>query len=340
MIHQVEEVGDVAEALRHLLALGVDDEPVVHPMVGKPLAQGDGLSALVLVVRELEVHPTAMQIEALTEDVEAHHHALAVPAGPAVTPRRRPRRLTRLGQLPQHEVGGMALVLGTEHLAVTAAFDHVGEALVDQQAVVLHRLDIEVDAVVGRVAAADVDQLADHRHHLLDVLGGVRHVGRPGDTELAHGLEPHRLAFRRDVLPRPVLVVGPVDDRVVDVGDVADQSHVQTGPLEVTTQNVVDQRGSTVTEVRRAVHRRATQIDAHRAGLAHGELTYLSGGGVVQVQHGPPAYVSATASPRMNSPCRSNAATAPITIVAGDSTTTPASSDNAHRTTCCSIEVA
>ena len=132
VIHQVEQVGDVAEALRHLLALGIDHETVVHPMVGKSLAQSNRLSALVLVMRELEVHATAVQVEALAEDVEAHHHAFAVPAGSAVTPRRRPRWLARLGQLPHREVGRMPLVLGTEHLAVAATFEHVGEVLVDQ----------------------------------------------------------------------------------------------------------------------------------------------------------------------------------------------------------------
>ena len=116
----------------------------------------------------------------------------------------------------------MALVLGAEHLAVAAAFDHVAERLVDEQPVVLDGLDAEVHAVVGDVAAADVDELADHRHHLLDVLGGVGDVGGPGHAELAHRLEPHRLALRGDLLPRPILVVGAVDDLVVDVGDVAD----------------------------------------------------------------------------------------------------------------------
>ena len=84
---QVEQVRHVAEALRHLLALGVDDEPVVHPVVGEALAERDRLGALVLVVREAQVLAAAVQIEALAEQVEAHHDALAVPPGPAVAPR-------------------------------------------------------------------------------------------------------------------------------------------------------------------------------------------------------------------------------------------------------------
>ena len=87
VLHQVEQVVHVAQALRHLLALGVDDEAVMHPVVGEALAQCNGLGPLVLVMRELEVLPTAVQVEAFAEQIEAHHHALAVPAGPALTPR-------------------------------------------------------------------------------------------------------------------------------------------------------------------------------------------------------------------------------------------------------------
>ena len=64
---------------------------------------------------------------------------------------------------------------------------------------------------------------------------------------------------------------------------------MQAGPLQVAAQHVVHERGAAVAEVGRAVHRGTAQVDAHRAGLAEGELTYLPGRRVVQVQHGPPA---------------------------------------------------
>ena len=87
MLHQVEQVGDVADALRHLLALGVDHEPVVHPVVGEAFPQRHCLGPLVLVVGELEVHTATVQVETLTQQAEAHHHALTVPARTAVAPR-------------------------------------------------------------------------------------------------------------------------------------------------------------------------------------------------------------------------------------------------------------
>ena len=196
MLEQVEQVVDVAQALRHLDAFAVDDPAVVHPVVGERLAQCHGLGALVLVVRELQVLTAAVQVEILAQQVEAHDHALAVPSGTPVAPRRRPRRLARLGQLPQDEVGRVTLVVGAEHLAVAATDEHVVEVLVDEQAVVGHRLHAEVHTIVGEVRRTAGDQLFDHRDHLRHVLGGVRDVGGSVDVDLAHRLEPHRLALR------------------------------------------------------------------------------------------------------------------------------------------------
>ena len=81
------------------------------PVLGEGTSDGDGLGPLVLVVGELEVEAAAVQVEAVAEQVERHHDALGVPARPAVAPGRRPRRLARLGLLPQREVERRALLV-------------------------------------------------------------------------------------------------------------------------------------------------------------------------------------------------------------------------------------
>jgi len=87
MLNKIKQIGHIAQTLRHLFAFGINDETVVHPMIGKRLSKSNRLSALVFVVRELEVHTTAMQIEAFAQNVEAHHDTLAVPTGSAFAPR-------------------------------------------------------------------------------------------------------------------------------------------------------------------------------------------------------------------------------------------------------------
>ncbi|MEJ7720318.1 MAG: hypothetical protein WKF58_07635 [Ilumatobacteraceae bacterium] len=241
-------------------------------------------------MRELQVHAAAVQVEPLAEEVEAHHDALAVPAGPSSAPRRRPRRLAGLRQLPQHEVGRLALVLCAEHLALAAAGEHLVERLVGEESVVLDRRGDQVDAVVGDVGAPDVDELADHRHHLRDVLGGVGHVRRRLHVETVHRPEPHLLAPLRDLVPGALLASGALDDPVVDVGDVGDEAHLEAAPLGVAAEDVEDERHSAVADVRRAVDRRPADVHGQRVGLTECQLTDLARCGVEEAEHGRTAY--------------------------------------------------
>lgn len=69
-----------------------------------------GLRDLVVVVRELEVYAARVHVEPVACDGARHDRTLDVPAGPALAPRRWPRRLARLRRLPQREVGRRALL--------------------------------------------------------------------------------------------------------------------------------------------------------------------------------------------------------------------------------------
>ena len=102
--------GEVAERLRHLVAAD-RHHARVDPVPGEVVAGGSRLRPLVLVVREREVLATAVEVEALAEQVERHRRALDVPSRPAAAPGRVPRRLAGLGRLPEREVHRAALRL-------------------------------------------------------------------------------------------------------------------------------------------------------------------------------------------------------------------------------------
>ena len=152
------------------------DHARVDPVAREWVARGLGLGALVLVVREHEVVTAAVQVEALAQQIERHGRALDVPARPAAAPRRVPRRLARLGRLPEREVDRAALRL-VDVDAGAGRLEQLLERAVRQRAVAGERLDVEVHALaVDHVGVARVDQLADEVEHPLDVLGGVRAV--------------------------------------------------------------------------------------------------------------------------------------------------------------------
>src|SRR5205085_7089678 len=119
---------DVAERLRHLDA--VDGQHlVVHPDPREGMARMRALALrnLVLVVRENEIEPAAMDVEGLAELGLAHRRAFDMPARPAAAPRAVPTGLVGGGGLPQHKIAGIALVgrdldpRASDHLVAAAA---------------------------------------------------------------------------------------------------------------------------------------------------------------------------------------------------------------------------
>ena len=120
---------DIAERLRHLLRAHVD-EAVVHPVTRQRLAamRAAALRDLILMMREDEVEPAAVDVDRLAQMRADHRRAFDVPARPAAAPRAVPADHASLARLPQHEVGGVALVgrdldprAGDHRLAVAAA---------------------------------------------------------------------------------------------------------------------------------------------------------------------------------------------------------------------------
>ena len=84
-----------------------------------------------------------------------------------------------------------------------------------------------------------------------------------------------------DLIPRTIFAICTVNDLVVDIGDIGYQSHLNTAPLHISAQNVVDQCGSAVAKMRRAIDRWTTQIDAQLARLTHFEFAHIACHGVI-----------------------------------------------------------
>ena len=62
-------------------------------------------------MREHQIGAAAVNVKPFAQQAQAHSHALNVPAGAPGHPRRIPRRLARLGCLPQREILRAALAL-------------------------------------------------------------------------------------------------------------------------------------------------------------------------------------------------------------------------------------
>ena len=127
----------------------------MRPDPREVVAERIRLSELVLVMREDEVEPAAVDLEHRPEQLLRHHRALDVPAGTAASPGRVPPRvLVRLVRLPQREVA--RILLARVRLLL---LDLVGP-LAGEAAVLRIARDAEVDVAFHLVCVAALDQLA------------------------------------------------------------------------------------------------------------------------------------------------------------------------------------
>src|SRR5690606_18396345 len=254
---------EVAERLRHLLVIDVH-ESVVHPHLRERVVGcSAGLGNLVLVMRELEVHSAAVNVEPRSKEVVAHRRAFDVPSRPPIAPRRGPVRLARLGALPQHEIERIALRIVDGNACARA---QVAELFARELAVALELRDgVHHVAVACDVRIPLLDQLLRHRDDARNVLRRARLVIRPQDPEpvvvLVHRLDESigQLAHALAVLRRSR------DDLVVDVGDVADEDHLVAFVGEIAPYDVERDLRTCVPDVTVVIDGIAAHVHAHDA---------------------------------------------------------------------------
>ena len=247
-LQQLVDGDEVALALRHLAALDLQ-EAVVHPVVGhgRRAVAAARLGDLVLVVREDQVEPAAMNVEAVRQRLRlgrqpvlqlvpqkriAHRRALDVPAGAAADRKRRavdrerrvPAGLGVGGFLPQHEIAGVLLVRVDRDPRARLL---LVEIALRELAVVGHRRGVEQDFAFRRIGMAAVDERLNQAHHVGAAIGARQHVfGR------ARLMRRRQAAERGHVLL--VLFVGRL-------GDLADRL-VQRKPAGLDLRAIVAQR--------------------------------------------------------------------------------------------------
>ena len=176
-----------------------------------------------------------MDVDGLAEVLVRHSRALNVPARTALAaPRRIPCGLARLCSLPDREVHRILLDLTDRNAGAGLQLLH---RLMAQLAVLRERLGAEVNVAVGcNVSVAILDQALNNIDDGIHGFGRTRVYGRLFyaktlcineillDIALGDGVEVH------------TLLVGLVDDLVVNVGKVLHELDLITAVLEVTAQ--------------------------------------------------------------------------------------------------------
>ncbi len=270
---------DVAQRLRHLLAAEVH-HPGVQPVPReRTVAEGPfGLGKLVFVVREDQVRAAAVDVERFAEVAVRHRRTFDVPPRAAGTPRAVPRRLARLGALPQREVERAVLLLA--HLDARARAQ-VLDALLRERAVVRELGDGEVHVARGGVRQPARLEMADDLQHLGNVLGRARLDVRRLHVQRRQVLVHEPRVVLGHLRRRAPLELAALDDLVVDVGDVADERDRVARRAQVPGDDVERHHHARVADVTAVVDRDAARVHPDPPLFQRNERDLLSSAGVV-----------------------------------------------------------
>ena len=264
----------------------------MHPGPGeRPAAGGERLRGLVLVVREHEVDPAAVDVELEAEQRLGHRRALDVPAGAPAAPGRVPRGvLALLLALPQREVERVPLAVGAlDALALV----HLLDVAAGQLPVGGQRAHAEVDVPVGHVGVVGVHERGDQVDDRADRLRGQRLVvgaAEPEPVGVGHVGGGH---LARELVRGDARLDRGVVDLVVDVGDVDHQRDREALVLEEALEQQEGHVRPRVADVHARVHGGPAGVDAHPERIARVEPLQAAGAGVVQrdlAWHGRPPY--------------------------------------------------
>ena len=109
-LDELRDAHHVPRGLRDLLA-GQTEVAAVHPDGDDLVSNGTfRLRDLVFVVREAQVVPARVDVEAIAQVLHGHRRAFDVPAGEPLAPRARPfHQAAGAGGLPEGEIGGVPL---------------------------------------------------------------------------------------------------------------------------------------------------------------------------------------------------------------------------------------
>ena len=209
-----------------------------------------------------------------------HGRAFDVPARPAATPRAVPAGLFGGRRLPQHEVGGIALVRRHLH---ARALDHLLARAPRQRSVARERRHVEQHVAFRLIGVAAGEQALDHRDHLGHMCGRVRLDRRRQHVQRRHVLVVGGGVALRDHRGRDPLGRGGGHDLVVDVGNVAHIDHVAVAPLEHAEQHVEHDGRSGIADVRVIVDRGAAHIHGRPTRVGRGKCLLAPGQRIIEL---------------------------------------------------------
>ena len=169
-----------------------------------------------------------------------------------------------VGGFPEHEVERIFLAIPHRDAHARA---HLIQVAPRQSAVLRVRADSEVDIPARRVGVVALDQPGDEGDDLRDMFRHPRVVVGRLDRQCLGGFPIGGDILFSDLGDAHVEASGPLDDLVVDVGEILDVRHLVTDVLEITAHHVARDEGVHVPQMRTILDGETTDVQADLTGL-------------------------------------------------------------------------
>ncbi len=284
----------VAQTFGHFFVVHID-KTVVHPGVHKGLAIGAfALGNFGFVVRKLQVGAAAVNVQRFTEQFAGHGRALNVPAGATRAKHAGPFGVVGFfgfGALPQHGVERVLFAFAHRHALTSAQIIErfaaqlpvVGK-VPDRQIHVTGVFTARTGTAVRAIGQTLLFQSLDHVQHRGHMVGGAGLKAGALDVEgvkvLVHGVD-HAAGQGANAL---TVFQSTANDLVVNVGDVANISHLVSRNLEPALHHIECHVGAGMTDVAVIVNRQTANIQSDMAWLNRRKHLQLAGQCVVDAQ--------------------------------------------------------
>jgi len=168
---------------------------VVDPLTASEAALR--LCKFVVMMRELEVISTSMNVHVIPKDVTSHHRAFDMPTWATHSPRTLPGRLPGLGLLPKSEISLCPLLsVSAGNGTLTFCKEVRASAGAELWVIVTPlevRLGVEIYRAVAFICVAIADDLLDEGTNLRDIFGDTCEHIRTSHSEGIHVLHELRL---------------------------------------------------------------------------------------------------------------------------------------------------
>ena len=222
-----------------------------------------------------------MNVDGHTQVAIHHGSAFGMPARAAFAPGAFPAGFTRFSGLPQGEVERVALDFiflnaRAYHEVVDIAARHFTIGLV-----AAHR-EIHV-SVLDRIGMALLNERFDHGDHGTNFFGSARtHIG-VDHVRATHDVDELVREFRGHLGSCATLLVGSIDNLVINVGQILGKRHFVTARDKPAANNVETDKRAGVANVDIVIHRGAAHIHAHLTRLDRLELCLFMGLGAIDL---------------------------------------------------------